>query len=232
MIFRFKSFGHRSSKYFLLFLIGIDLAFILVSVLRSHIGFIDNGAMLSVSRDGSYAEYFQYSKFAAIVVVLCFFAKAQKSALIAGWSLVFSMLGIDDVIEIHERLGSKIANWLSIPPMYNLRSVDYGEMIVYLILGCTAVGILAFSSRIDKSSIARQTSKGLLLLVAALAFFGGLVDMLHSATSQVEVFDSLFGVVEDGGEMIVVSLMLWFVYYCFMYRAEGTLHMESSSPHD
>ncbi len=213
--------GHsRSSKRLLFFLIGLDFVLIAASVMRFKTGLADYGNMFSVSEDGGYAEYFQYFKFGIIIFLLSASMKAYKSALIGGWALVFAMLCADDALSIHESLGRNLATWFSIPSMYNLRPEDYGEIAVYVMMGVIVAAILTLCSRIDRSSTARALSKGLLVLLVGLGFFGGLVDMLHIAAKEAFQLsinkNALFAAFEDGGEMIVVSLILWFVYRFYL----------------
>ena len=52
----------------------------------------------------------------------------------------------------------------------------------------------------------------MLLLILALVFFGVGVDMAHIAIKLGRKVNFIFGVVEDGGEMLVASLILWYVF--------------------
>ncbi|MGC1306839.1 MAG: hypothetical protein WA885_06390 [Phormidesmis sp.] len=211
-----RSYG----KYFLL---GIDFAFIAVNMVRDRIDFLGSKDLLAISKDGGYAEQFQYIQLAAIILLLCLLAKAKKSVLIGGWAVVFLILLADDQLRIHEVLGGRLAEWLSLQPMFNLRAKDFGELMVFSLWGVISVAILAVTGWIDRSAIAKQISKGLLLSLLGLAFFGGFFDMLHiavqNAWSLSGIYEDLvnvtFDTVEDGGEMIVVSLALWFVYKKF-----------------
>ncbi|MGB3297406.1 MAG: hypothetical protein WBA76_03985, partial [Phormidesmis sp.] len=114
----------------------------------------------------------------------------------------------------------KLVEWFSIPSMYDLRGQDYGEIIVFLMLGAIAATILVLASRIDRASAARAISNRLLLFLVGLSFFGLVVDMAHSFASAFFALSNrgnrYFAAFEDGGEMIVVSLALWFVYRVYL----------------
>jgi hypothetical protein len=213
-----KKIKTRREYYFLLFLISIDLALIGGNLLQLFTSYSTHEKLTSLSQDNSYGERFQYLKFGAIALLLYLSSKVKKSILLGGWALIFLMLLVDDAISVHERLGARLAQWFSISDMYNLRSVDYGEIIVFLMLGAIAAGILTITSRIDRTPLSLQISKALLLFLVGLAFFGGIMDMLHSVAQETSELSQreniIFGIVEDGGEMIIVSLTLWFVY-CF-----------------
>lgn len=50
-------------------------------------------------------------------------------------------------------------------------------------------------------------SRYLAAMVVCMVFFGLFVDMLN-----IMLFGAMGGVIEDGGEMIVMSVMLWFMF--------------------
>ena len=214
-------FVSRTNRYYGKYLLlGMDFALIAASIVRHHINFPGGEDLLSVSKDGGYAEYFQYAKLATIVVLLYLVARVKRSALIGGWGIIFFILLADDALKIHERGGARLADWFSFSAMYNLRAVDYGELMVFALWGLIAIAILTVTSRIDRSPTAREVSKGLFLLLLGLACFGGLFDMLHIAAANTwelsATGNNLFDAVEDGGEMVVVSLVLGFVYRIYL----------------
>ena len=69
------------------------------------------------------------------------------------------------------------------------------------------LGFLAFALW---RSVGRHRSVGLTLTgwFFVLAFFGGVVDMMHSLASDHETLRLIAGFVEDGGEMAVVVVIL------------------------
>ncbi|MGC1306838.1 MAG: hypothetical protein WA885_06385 [Phormidesmis sp.] len=221
--------NHGYGKYLLL---GIDFAFIAASMVRYRLRFFFNEELLSVGQDGGYAEQFQYVKLMAIILLLGLAALATKSALIGGWAIIFSILLADDKLILHEKWGEKFAEWFSIQPMFYLRAIDYGELMVFAMWGIIAVAILVATSRIDRSFIARQLSKGLLLSLGGLALFGGAFDMLHIAARNFYGLsprgENLFDALEDGGEMIVVSLALWFIYQIYLKVRFKSKQMKAS----
>ncbi len=208
-----QKFNHTYGKYWLL---GIDFAFAIASLARHRFTFGLDEVLLSIGRDDGYAENFQYLKLAAIIGLLCFCAITEKSAAIGGWAIVFGILLLDDRLAIHERVGEKLADWLSFQPMFNLRAIDFGEIMVFATWGIIAIAVLTITYRKNRSEIAKQIFKGLLLSLLGLAVFGGFFDMLHIVVQTLmgeNLFrDDLFDVLEDGGEMVIISLALYFVY--------------------
>lgn len=208
-----QKINHTYGKYWLL---GIDFAFAIASLTRHRFTFGLDEVLLSISRDDGYAENFQYLKLAAIIGILCFCAIAEKSAAIGGWAIIFGILLVDDRLAIHERVGAKLADWLSFQPMFNLRAIDFGEIMIFATWGIIAIAVLTITYRTNRSEVAKQIFKGLLLSLLGLAVFGGFFDMLHIAVQNLMgealVRDEIFDVLEDGGEMAIISLALYFVY--------------------
>lgn len=227
-----QKFNSTYGKYLLL---GIDCAFAIASLARHHLRFIFDEVLLSISRDDGYAENFQYIKLAAIIGLLGFCAVSERSAAIGGWAIIFSILLLDDRLAIHERVGEKLAEWLSFSDMFNLRPRDFGEMIVFATWGILAIAILAITYRNNRSVIDRRIFKGLFLSLIGLAVFGGFVDMLAIAVRNsigvTPLGKQLFDILEDGGEMVVVSLALFFVYQTALQvltKRQEITHSESA----
>lgn len=208
-----QKINHTYGKYWLL---GIDFVLALASLMRYRYTFGLDEELLSISRDNGYAESFQYLKLAAIIGLLCFCAIIKKSAAIGGWAVVFGILLFDDKVSIHERGGAKLAEWLSFEPMFNLRANDFGELMIFATWGIIAIAVLGITYRTNRSELAKQIFRGLALSLLGLVIFGGFFDMLHivlrNLVSETLIEDELFDVLEDGGEMVVISLALYFVY--------------------
>jgi len=93
-----------------------------------------------------------------------------------------------------------------------MRAHDFGEMIVYITVGVFFLLVLLFSY--SKSDLtARKISNNLLFLLAILTFFGFFIDMLSNiicnlfkANSDSNLISIFSDILEDGGEMLVISL--------------------------
>ena len=58
----------------------------------------------------------------------------------------------------------------------------------------------------------KKVSQDILLLVLILVFFGVGVDLLHTFMELGRGVSFILVVVEDGGEMVAASLILWYVF--------------------
>lgn len=193
-------------------LVAIDLLF--VAVHAGHaIGislYNDDVPVLGwrwdIGEDLSYPEFFGYLKMAVIVALLLSIPRGRKRPVYLALGAIFAFALLDDALQLHERIGYRLAHALALPALGGLRPVDLGELIVWAAVGVTllaaAIAALVRSPPDDRSN-------GLLLLAAfgvLLAFAVG-ADMAHIILmDSFRYADLLFTVIEDGGEQITLSL--------------------------
>ena len=113
----------------------------------------------------------------------------------------------DDSLGIHEFFGRMLARRSDLQPAFGLRVRDFGEIGTWAFFGVPLLGFLFFALW---RSVGRHRSVGLTLTAwfFVLAFFGGVVDMLHILASDHRALYRIAGFVEDGGEMAVVVVIL------------------------
>lgn len=195
-------------KLLYLFLVT-DLSFLLLHLIYSYTELISNEAF-SLDKDRGYSEIFQYIKEYWIALLLSFLAVQKRTLLYFSWSLLFFYLLLDDATELHERFGFLISNRLNFTDMFSLRAIDFGELIVSAGAGLFFLILIGITHRFsDRSS--RKTSKSLIILLFALTFFGVIVDMLH-IVFKTPLLDAIFVSIEDGGELMIMSLIVCFVF--------------------
>jgi hypothetical protein len=197
---------------FLLLLLAVDLVFVLLHFLLLF-GVLDD-SLLSLERDRGYPEIYQYIKISSVAILLFFVFARTKVFSYSVWSMLFLYLLLDDALSIHESLGGYIATNMLFAPAIGLRAQDFGELAVSAIAAALFLAPLALFY-IRGSDASREVSKYLFSLLVALAFFGIFVDMLHVAMKVGWKVRFLLGVVEDGGEMLVMSIMTWYVFLLY-----------------
>ncbi|WOD43425.1 hypothetical protein [Hwangdonia lutea] len=186
-------------------LISSDLIFIALHTFYVY-GIIDGNSNFSLEKDFGYSEIFQYLKeyWSFLLLFFVFVGKRKLTYLI--WSVFFLYLLLDDSLSIHENVGEYLANYLNIQPKFNLRSVDFGEVLISFLVGLTFLVLFIFTY-IKEGIEEKLITRCLAILVFALAFFGIFIDVLHIALPFGE---NKLAVIEDGGEMIVMSILLWY----------------------
>ncbi|MBD2089346.1 hypothetical protein H6F67_05705 [Microcoleus sp. FACHB-1515] len=210
----------------LFLLLATDVGFIALHLIHAHTSLLTLDKMIpasvfSLETDRGYAELFQYIKQYWIVLLLGLFALRNRSLLYLSWSLLFAFLLLDDAAELHEKLGFSIGQKFAFGSLFGLRPTDFGELCVAATAGvCFFAAIATTHRRSDRA--ARKVSKTLAMLLLALVFFGIGIDMLHVVLMFTSL-NSLLIVLEDGGELIVMSIITSFVLSQALLRKAETL---------
>lgn len=221
----------KRSIQFLILLLAIDLAFIVLHCIYRTTDLITD-YRFSIAQDRGYAEIFQYCKTAFLAFSLGFLAIYRKSLSYVSWSILFFFTLLDDSLEIHEGLGQAIQNTIDFSFIPLLRTRDVGELIVYAGVGSLLLGMLTLSYRKEQDAGIKQISVRLFLLLLGFAFCGVVVDIIHfvfEALSAPQSILRLLTIVEDGGEMIIMSVIAWFVFLVLEQRSQASTPAELKS---
>ena len=203
---------NKTLDKFLIILIITDLGFICLHFLN-QIGRLPHYSY-SLYADFGYSEIFQYIKEFWIFLMLIFAFIERKRFNYLAWSLLFLYFLADDALKVHERIGRVLSQDLT--RVYGLKAVDYGELVVTVIAGTIIFSFILITYNKSKS-FEKWISKKLFSKVLVLVFFAVGVDMLHSAIPSL---DGFLGVLEDGGELFVMSLILAFVFKLDIFSTE------------
>ena len=229
-----EALNERSATVFLILLLCADLVFLGMHSITAIFGdskwvlesnllkrvFVAllEGELFNIERERGYAEMYQYIKFFWIIVLLFNLSLRNRSLHYIPWLLLFTYLLFDDSIPIHGRAGEFFAEHFNFTPLFGLRLQDYGQLVISATAGIFLFLPLVWAYR-KGTQIFRKISMDIGLLVLVLVFFGVVVDMLHSAVHLGNTVDFIMGFVEEGGEMLAVSLVLW---YIFLLNVRGT----------
>lgn len=193
-----------SALGFLLVLLAIDGVFIAVDATAGAAsGFPE---MLHVYFEGGIPEWFQYSKFVIGAILMILLAR-KTVALYAVWGGVFAYLFADDAFMLHERVAGHTVRLLSLETAFDLPFEIWAliEPLYMVLVGLSIIVALWYVSRRSSTSMARRFSLYALALFVLLGAFAALGDLLgHWLFERAHYAE----VVEDGGEMIVATLMV------------------------
>jgi len=154
---------------------------------------------------------FQYLKFFWVIIILIFASLKSASWLYTAWVPAFAYFLLDDSLQVHERVGEYIAASLGIAPTLGLRPRDYGELAVSAAAGIVLALPLVWAYS-KGSRMFRRTSQDFALLVLIMVFFGVVVDMINVALGFNWTLRFVLGVIEEGGEMLAVSFIVWYAF--------------------
>jgi len=87
-----------------------------------------------------------------------------------------------------------------------LRPRDWGELLVTAAVGLVLLTPVA-TGYVRGNAEAKRHTLVMAMLLALLVFFGVFIDMVH-----IWLGSDPWGLLEDGGEMIAVSLVLYYVF--------------------
>ena len=199
------------SRYKLLILFVLtDFFFIVLHILHTPHTDSPTSYLLSIGRDMSFAEMFQYIKEYWIGLMLLWLALKRRSFLFFGWSQLFIYLLFDDAFQFHEKGGDILARYFNLHQTLGIQAGEIGQLGIVLIVGVAFLAIIGISHYFSEQRL-REISKRLAILLVALVFFGVFFDMIHTIYWNTEAANLLL-LIEEGGEMVVMSLITWYVF--------------------
>jgi hypothetical protein len=170
-----------------------------------------------LKRDLGYSEIFQYLKAFWIVIMLAALWWRTRECVYAAWTLLYAYLLCDDAFQIHERVGGAIARYRDYEGAFRQTAQDFGELTVFGVSGLFSLVLISITY-LRSTREARNASKDLILLFGLIAFFGIVVDVVHSLAAEGGYLEAVLGVVEDGGEMFAMSVVCWYVMNLLEHR--------------
>jgi hypothetical protein len=203
-------------------LLSADLLFIILQILH-RLDFVTNilpvldEHAFSLSAQRGLAESFMYVKEFWIALLFFWMVIRWGKKAYLTWAFLFGYFLFDDMLNIHESIGSLLALTYGYEPemkvFLNLRAQDYGEMAVS---GLVALLLFSFmiSSYLKGNDEVKKVFRSMFQLLIALVVFGVGIDVIGSAFDSY-IVGSIFRFVEDSGEMVVISATLWYVFTLF-----------------
>jgi hypothetical protein len=210
-----------SNKRFVLLgvLVAIDFAFMVLHIIHKLTPYLKD-IRFWLGQDGGYAEFFQYGKIALIIVLLLYLNLLDFAPVYVVWLVIFSYFLIDDALQVHETVGYYLADRFHFPAQFGLRPVDFGELLASGTVGAVCL-VLIVAAHVYSEPPLRKVNWQFIGVFAALAFFGVFVDTLHSVSmAGPRLVQGMVGLVEDGGEMLVMSFTVFMMLgMCAQRRA-------------
>jgi len=213
--------NEHSASLFLLLLLSADIAFTILHIIKH--AYVPNSSEWNV-RVNAYLDTYHFIKIFWIIVLLTYILKSTRCYGYGSWLLVFTYFLFDDALLLHQNLGDHIASSFGVYLPHALRlQPRFFELTVLAFAGMFLLTIAAWAY--FRSSLTfRKVSKDLLLFIAALIFFGIIVDLANVINLRPSVLFVL-DFVEDGGETVVYSLILWYVFLLAISNGEPKLYL-------
>ncbi|MBI4445107.1 MAG: hypothetical protein HY645_04295 [Acidobacteria bacterium] len=202
-------FESKESRHLLTTLLAVDTFFILLHLGGLAFPSFSNVRFL-VHKERGYAECFQYGKELALAACFLLLALRLKQRQLLFWSAIFGLFFVDDSFQIHEMTGRNLSRYLKISSSHGLRAVDFGELMMLSLAGiCLAalLGIVYLRGSPDFRRIAMR----LVPPIAGFTFLAVVVDLIHSRLRN-SPWNQPLALMEDGGELVVLSLVAALVW--------------------
>jgi hypothetical protein len=216
-------FNEKSASTVLLVLLLADLAFITVHMFRRLSPYLAD-PMFDIETDRGYAEMYQYLKYVGMILIFACLCIKGKTLLFLPWALLFAYFVADDALQMHELVGRWIGEMIPFRPPFRLRKDDLGELVVTMTAGLVLMPSFAAAYYFG-SRPARKIFHDLFLLMGLLLAFAVGVDMVHSAYSGSPRIELYLGLIEDGGEMVAVSLFAWYAFLLLRRSPAGDAYL-------
>jgi len=162
----------------------------------------------SLANEASAGELYQNGKELALAAIGIALAMTRSDRLYTCWAVLFIYLFLDDTFEIHERMGDVIGHRLADGPVFGLYPEHFGELVFAGLIGTLFLTALA-AAWLTGTRAARRFSLLLVGAVAALAAFGVVADTLQVLVDRRSPWHYRLGIVDDGGELVMITVMLW-----------------------
>lgn len=222
MVCHIRAMSERGATLLLLLLLGTDVAFVILHVISALS--VQSRELCSTAGICASLASYQLIKLFWISVLFVIVVKATRRLEYATWIVVFLYLFLDKALQIHRTIGSAIANsfdrYLVNSSLLQPRSL---EIAVLAVTAAMLSGIVLLAYRCSSEAF-KQASYDLLLLIMIWAFFGLFSDFAAAVTAA-PLAEISADIIEDGGEMVAVSLIVWYVFLLAIRRGECSLHL-------
>ncbi|WP_299647121.1 hypothetical protein, partial [uncultured Jannaschia sp.] len=158
--------------------------------------------------DWSAGEMLNYAKWSLMAVVFVLTWRVTGLRLYMALAFFVLLVLADDALQLHER-GSEIL--MTAFPALRADSGSGTEIVIWVmigLLGLSAVGLSLGGA--PRSELAKVRMAGVLFV--PIIFFGVVVDAVHA---MAEDYGQILLLVEDGGEMLAISVLAAYVYASF-----------------
>lgn len=201
----------RPGRVLLWLLLAADVAFVGLHVLSIQLTRWARRELV-IHVDGSIPEHFQFVKLGWAAILALLLARYFRGWAFVAWGALLAYIVVDDFFMVHEWAGRELAARTGGASVLGLPAEAVGEVVPpALAVLVTAPFILWGAWRSQGEE--RRVSRRLLGLVALLAAFGVVLDFVHTALGEAPGQTwKIWGLVEDGGELVIASLILAHVF--------------------
>ncbi len=221
-----KAFPWSAATNLFRLFISIDLLLMLIHIF--YIFHNPRGIMesyWSIETDRGFGESFQYIKEILLIFIFVWLGRRYFKYTFYAWALFYLYILIDDMLRLHERIGAQLSAHFHYGALLGLRPEDLGELTFLSIFGVIFFLLLGSAYIMGrKNRKLKLINRNLISLALFLILFGVFTDAFHAVFMKFSAMIGLsgitrligfyiFGLIEDGGEMIVMSFAVRYAFY-------------------
>jgi hypothetical protein len=206
----------------LIIFLATDLFFIVMHVISKVARWFDLGTTIrddqfNIYYDLTLGESFQYVKEYWMILFFAWLIFRHKQYFYTGWAFLLVYFLLTDMLSIHNNLATFTLERMNIDPFYvlygALRYQDFGELAVSMVFGMLIFPMIAISYFRGGRNV-RTIFHYLIGMLLIIVFFGVVNDSLNRVFDQEtnKILYEITRLIEDGGEMIGMSIMCWYVF--------------------
>ncbi len=166
-------------------------------------------AALSLGTEGGLPERVNHLLLLATSGLLLYAGLGVRSVWLMFFALAYAFALVDDALMYHERMGGLLVRTFDLQPIGGLAAKDVGEVVAWGLAGAALLIPAGFA--LWQRSPLEGPAGVLIVLFGALAFCGIVMDVIHGLLGA-SALSRLSGVVEDGGEMLVVAVTCTYAF--------------------
>jgi hypothetical protein len=211
-----------TTRTLLTMLIAADLAFIVLHVIYVETALL-RGRPFSLEADNGVPEAYQYVKQFWVALCMVGLFRRTREVSYIGVGVIFTFLLLDDAFQMHEHFGKWLAAQYSLPVAFGLRPDDIGELLFAGGVGAVTVSLIGLGYWRGGPD-ARIVTRDISILILLLAGLGVGVDVIHVISYyKAPLLAQFLLILEDGGEMLVVSATAGYVFNVLIHEGRAPL---------
>ena len=196
------------SKRILLNLLWADILFLIIHLSHNELWFITREFLLP--------EIFQYLKMLSLAVLFLLFFKKTHQKIYILLSGTFFYFFLDDSFRIHEYFSTVLSEKVKRVSISRSLFIDSGEIAEFLFAGFIGIFFVLMLLSVYRKSdqISRRITRNTIGFILLFSIFTLGFDTLCEIQSLSSV-QNLFSVIEDWGEMVVMSFICFYITRCY-----------------
>ncbi|HSO48749.1 MAG TPA: hypothetical protein VLQ68_12555 [Rhizobiaceae bacterium] len=195
----------------LMIMLAVDVALILAHAFQAELPFFRE-SLFDIEGQFGLPALMNFAQFAAMIFFLSEIKYNRRDRAFDFWKYLFLYILADDIFEISERAGRILGELFSFETLFGLTTADYGKFAFAIGGGLAVSAFLGYLLRRSSREFV-SASFAIFVLLSCFAFFAVVFDVIHAVFDKDPRLGFAFAILEEGGEMIVLSFMTAYLFY-------------------